>query len=173
MLRSYVPRNPFRCISSRSFDARNAPASGTNESFRKGRPYGSHAPNAASNKWLDASIRRRDRPGQAAIPRTGRSGGFLNAACGARETLRRAEPAASGRKVASVAARKPPASPCDGLVGPWFAKTQHYRKNGRTSSNVTIPRRSRSSTEGKADRRFSSTIRASLSSKGASERKRL
>src|SRR3990172_4608801 len=69
-------------------------------------------PSAASRKWLDAPIRRRDSPGQAAIPRTGRCGGFLDAACGAREKLRRAEPAASGCKVASVAARKPPASPC-------------------------------------------------------------
>src|SRR4030042_2553674 len=80
---------------------------------------------AASRKWLDAPIRRRDSPGQAAIPRTGRCGGFLDAGghscCYRREKkecppegekLRRAEPAASGRKVASVAERKPPASPC-------------------------------------------------------------
>ncbi len=68
--------------------------------------------NPASRKWLDAPIRCPDSPGQAAIPRTGRRGGFLAAACGARKNLRRAEPAASGRKVASVAARKLSASPC-------------------------------------------------------------
>ena len=73
----------------------------------------------------DAPFQRRDSPGQAAIPRTGRCGGFLDAACGTREKLRRAEPAASGRKVASVAERKLPASPCDELVRQCVYKTQH------------------------------------------------
>src|SRR3990172_7080523 len=64
---------------------------------------------AAPRKWIDAPIRRLDSLGQAAIPRTGICGGFLDAACGAREKLRRAEPAASGRKVPHLFQRGAPA----------------------------------------------------------------
>jgi len=48
-----------------------------------------------------AALECRDLPGMAP---------WMPAACGARRKVRRAEPAASGRKIASVAARNPPAS---------------------------------------------------------------
>jgi hypothetical protein len=60
----------------------------------------------------------------------GRCGGFRRAACGARKRLRRAEPAASGRKVASEAVAEAPASQGPPVWGAAFRGDIHRQHSG-------------------------------------------